>query len=62
SIDEHLDLLAEQIADIDTQISDQERQVQATRERLIASFVAMERAQQQSNQQLQYLLRNFSAS
>lgn len=62
SIEEHQDLLTEQIAEIDTQISDQERQVQATRERLIASFVAMERAQQQSNQQLQYLLRNFSAS
>lgn len=51
--------LVKQIAAIDTQISDLERVVQANRERLTESFVAMEAAQARINQQLQFLLQRF---
>ncbi|MGA4580097.1 flagellar filament capping protein FliD [Limisphaera sp. VF-2] len=45
---------------IDQQIADMERIVQATRQRMIESFTAMETAQARINQQLQYLLRTFA--
>lgn len=51
---DNLDAQAEDLTD---QITEQERWVQSTREQLIATFVAMETAQQRINQQLQYLSR-----
>ena len=51
--------LAKQIADIDKQVIDMERIIQANRQRLIDSFVAMETAQSNINQQLQYLTKRF---
>ncbi|MCS7089649.1 MAG: flagellar filament capping protein FliD [Verrucomicrobiota bacterium] len=51
--------LGRQTTDIDNQIADMERLVQATRQRMIESFTAMETAQARLNQQLQYLLRSF---
>lgn len=53
--------LTKEIASIDTQISDMERIVEANRLRLIDSFVAMEKAQAQINQQLQFLLQRFGS-
>ncbi|MEK7675889.1 MAG: flagellar filament capping protein FliD [Verrucomicrobiota bacterium] len=47
--------LTTQASAIDTQISDLERVVQSNRERMIASFISMEKAQAQINQQLQFL-------
>ena len=52
-------ILAKQIAEIDTQVADLERVVQSNRESLIASFIAMETAQSQINQQLQFLMQRF---
>ena len=52
------DALAKESTSIDTQISDMERRITATRGQLTASFVAMEQAQARINQQLQYLSRN----
>lgn len=51
-----------QSANIDTQIADLERIVQANRERMLASFIAMESAQAQINQQLQYLQNQFGGA
>lgn len=51
-----------QSGNIDTQVADLERIVQANRDRMIASFVAMESAQAQINQQLQYLQNQFGGS
>jgi flagellar hook-associated protein 2 len=56
------DRLTQQSGDIDFQIADLERIVQANRERMIQSFVAMETAQSTINQQLQYLQKQFSSS
>jgi flagellar hook-associated protein 2 len=50
-----------QIADINRQVTDQERIVQANRQLLIDQFVSMERAQQKINQQLQFLQQRFSS-
>jgi flagellar hook-associated protein 2 len=47
--------LANQITGIDTQIADMERYVTSEKDRLTASFTAMEVAQSNINQQLQYL-------
>ena len=47
--------LTTQASAIDTQISDLERVVQSNRERMIASFISMEKAQAQINHQLQFL-------
>jgi flagellar hook-associated protein 2 len=49
------DTLAKQIAAIDTQIADLERVVLSNQERLIQSFVAMERARASINQQNEFL-------
>jgi flagellar hook-associated protein 2 len=54
--------LSKQITDIDTQIADMERIVQANQERLVASFVAMETAQAKINQQLQFLQQKLGLS
>lgn len=62
SLIEHQDLLSEQSADIDGQIEELERIVQSNRERMIESFVAMEQAQAQINQQLQFLMQRFGSS
>ena len=51
--------LTKQAADIDTQIADLERVVQADSQRMTDQFIAMEAAQAQLNQQLQYLQRSF---
>ncbi len=51
--------LTKQSSDIDTQIADLERLVQANRSSLINSFVSMETAQSKINQQLQFLKQRF---
>ncbi len=56
------DILAKSASDIDTQVADLERLVQADRQRLIDSFVAMEKAQAQINQQLQFLQQRFGTA
>jgi len=56
------DRLGKQSVEIDTQITDQEKIVQGNRQRLISSFLAMESAQQKSNQQLQYLSQRFGSA
>ena len=56
------DRLGKQSVEIDTQITDQEKVVQANRQRLISSFLAMESARQKSNQQLQYLSQRFGTA
>lgn len=52
-------ILTTQSKDIDTQISDMERLITDEKARMTASFVAMETAQQRSNQQLQFLQKQF---
>lgn len=59
---EKQDKLTKQMSDIDTQIADMERIVQDQRQRMIDSFVAMERAQAQTNQQMQFLQRQLGQS
>jgi len=54
--------LGKQVSGIDDQIADQERQVQATRQQLIDSFLAMEQSQLQINQQLQFLSQRFGST
>jgi flagellar hook-associated protein 2 len=49
--------LDRQVSSIDDQITEQERLVQINRQQLITSFIAMEKAQQVINQQLQFLSR-----
>jgi flagellar hook-associated protein 2 len=51
--------LSKQSTDIDTQVEDMERLVQANRASLIDSFVSMERAQAKIKQQLQFLTQRF---
>lgn len=51
--------LQKQAARLDTQLADMERLVRQSRERLTASFLALERTQAQLNQQLQYLQQRF---
>ncbi|MBL8128835.1 MAG: flagellar filament capping protein FliD, partial [Chloroflexia bacterium] len=51
------DNLTKAAAKIDTDIADLERIVQANRDAMILSFVAMEKAQASMNQQLTYLQR-----
>ena len=53
------DSLTRQTSAIDQQVADLERTVQRNRARMIDSFIAMERAQAQTNQQLQFLLQRF---
>jgi flagellar hook-associated protein 2 len=53
------DQLTKQSSDIDDQISVLEKSVQATKAQLTSSFVAMEQAQANINQQLAYLQKTF---
>ena len=52
--------LTKQSTDIDTQISNMEKQVLVYQQRLTDSFVAMEVAQAKINQQLQFLTKAFA--
>ncbi len=61
TLSEKHDNLDRQAADIDDQITEQERMVQSNRAQLIASFTAMESAQQRINQQLQFLAQRFGS-
>lgn len=56
------DKLTRAASAIDTQIADLERMIQANRERMIASFIAMETAQANINQQMQFLQQRFSTT
>ncbi len=60
SLGKRIDGLGKQSTNIDQQIADMERLVQASRQRMIDSFVKMEEAQARINQQLQYLQRNLN--
>jgi flagellar hook-associated protein 2 len=55
------DALTKQSSEIDTQVTDLEKRVQANRQRLIDSFVQMETAQSSLNQQLKFLQQRFPA-
>lgn len=59
SIVQKQDQLIKQSGALDAQITAQEKLVQQNRARLIAGFVAMEQAQANINQQLQYLTKRF---
>ena len=59
SLLERQETLTKQTTDIDDQVTDLERMVQANRASLINSFIAMERAQSNINQQLQFLKQRF---
>ncbi len=59
---DHMDGLTTDMSDIDKQIEEMERLVQAQKERLTASFVAMETAQAKINQQMQFLQKNLASS
>jgi flagellar hook-associated protein 2 len=61
SLQSKRELLEKQSKGIDTQIEELERIVQANRERLTASFVSMETAQQNIKQQLSYLTQRFGS-
>jgi flagellar capping protein FliD len=54
------DTLQEQVTDLDDQLSEQERQ--ANRDLLIQSLLAMENAQLQINQQMQFLTQRFGGA
>ncbi len=58
---QHQTTLTNQSSSITTQMTDLERLVQASKEQMTAKFVAMETAQANLNQQLQYLLKQFSS-
>jgi len=58
SLAERQSTLAKQSTAIDTQIEDLERMVQANRQMLVNSFVSMESARSNINQQLQFLQKN----
>lgn len=60
ALEQRIEGLGKQSTSIDQQIADMERIVQANRQRMIDSFVKMEEAQAQINQQLQYLQRNLN--
>lgn len=57
----HQTTLTKQATDITTQMAELERMVQASKEQMTARFVAMETAQANLNQQLSYLLQQFSS-
>ncbi|MBI4658815.1 MAG: flagellar filament capping protein FliD [Verrucomicrobia bacterium] len=59
SLVSHRDTYAKQSTQIDQQVVEMEKQVQSYRQRLIDSFLAMEKAQSQINQQMQFLLQRF---
>jgi flagellar hook-associated protein 2 len=53
--------LTSQSSGIDKQVADMERLILADQDRMTSSFVAMEQAQQQTNQQLQFLQKQFAS-
>lgn len=53
--------LNKQVTSLDQQIAEQERYVQNVREQMVRSFMAMENAQAQANQQLNFLLQRFGS-
>ena len=55
----HRDTYAKQSTQIDESIVNMEKQVLSTRQRLINGFLAMETAQSQINQQMQFLAQRF---
>lgn len=59
SLVSHKDTFVKQSSRIDDQITDMEKQVQFNRQRMIDSFLAMEKAQAQVNQQMQFLAQRF---
>lgn len=56
------DALTKQSSEIDIQVTDLEKRVQANRQRLIDGFVQMETAQQTINQQLKFLQQRFGTA
>lgn len=54
--------LTKQAGSIDTQISDLQRSIESTRQRLTNSFLAMEQAQAKTNQQLAFLQQRFNST
>ena len=56
------DALTKQSSEIDLQVTDLEKRVQANRQRLIDGFVQMETAQQSINQQLKFLQQRFGGA
>jgi Flagellar capping protein len=58
----HQDNINSRVKALDQQIADMERRLTAEQDRLKASFVAMETAQANINQQLQYLMKQFGGS
>lgn len=61
-LDDKLSLLGKQVTDIDDQIAALERRVLASRDAMITSFISMETAQSNINQQLQFLNQKFGIS
>lgn len=57
----HQKTLTDQMTDIDEQVAQMERVVQEQKAAMELKFIAMEQAQAQINQQLQYLTRNLSS-
>ena len=62
SLVKHQTALTKQSADIETQISNLEKQVLVYQDKLTKEFVAMETAQAKINQQLAYLQKTFFSS
>ena len=62
TLNDKTDKLGKDIGSIDTQINDMERIVQANKDTLTQKFINMETAQQQINQQLQFLAQRFGTS
>jgi flagellar hook-associated protein 2 len=58
----HQKTLTDQMTDIDDQVAQMERVIQDQKDSMTAKFIAMEQAQAQINQQLQYLQRNLGSS
>jgi flagellar capping protein FliD len=54
--------LSKQASDIDTQIADMERNIQAYKDRLTEEFTNMETAQAKINQQMSYLSQSFGSA
>jgi flagellar capping protein FliD len=55
----HRDSFSKQSTNLDTQIASMEKQVLTNRQRMVESFVAMEKAQAKVNQQMQFLASRF---
>jgi flagellar hook-associated protein 2 len=58
----HQKTLTDQMTDIDDQVAQMERVLQDQKDSMTAKFIAMEQAQAQINQQLQYLQKNLGSS